>query len=136
MLPLKDIEQWLKGEGVAAKIGRARTPDYPVKHLTLAPTGGFAATQDGAIARPTFQALSRGQSYDEAEELAQQVDLILLPPLHNPLEDPYPLLVGPEGRETRVLMAGRVGGDPAPVNVNQVSGHVTFSCNYWLIVER
>jgi len=136
MFRLKDIEEYLIGRGVSAKISRARTPDYPVKNLTLTPTGGFAPELDGTLARPTVQALSRGQSFDEAEALAQQVDRILLPALHDLGDDPYPLLVGPPERRTRILMAGRVGGDPAPVNINQVTGHVTFSGNYWFVTER
>jgi hypothetical protein len=133
-LKLDFLEDWIGSEIGGIKFVRDDLDNTTAREVRIMPTGGFPLTTENAIARPTYQILARDRSYDEAEALASEIDFLIvpLPPLS---DQQYPKWLGPLGSQLRVLSAGRVGGDPAPVERNS-RGWATFSCNYWLSEER
>ena len=139
MIRAFQIEEFLSESGVKAHVSRARTTDMPVRQVTITRVPGPRATREGAIERVAFRVESRAQSHDEAEALAEAVDLVLFPrPGVGPgqYEAVYPLTVSARGASTHVLAGGRSGGVPAVSSVDPGGKFVVYSANYWLETER
>ena len=124
-------------EGEKAKVGTGQQPSSPVRAITVNGTGGRRVSEEGLFVTQTFQSLARAESAEKAEALAGQVDRIVVPVLLSPADDPYPLLLVDDNgeEETRVLMAGHVGGPPQLLSQER-NGVTTFACNYWMEAER
>ena len=139
MLRVFQIEEFLSESGVKAHISRARPTDMPIRQVVITRVPGPRATREGAIERVTFRVECRGQSHDDAEELAEAVDLVLFPRggvEPGEYETVYPVDIEARGHSTHVLAGGRAGGAPAVSAVDPQGRFVVYAATYWLGTER
>jgi hypothetical protein len=81
---------------------------------------------EGMLDSPGFQVMCRGaeNSYDDAENIALEVDSILIGSIEN-----FDL------QDVRVISLGRTGGAPQVLAITDPESRFVFTCNYYIVVS-